>query len=407
MLFRFPLPHPRRLGAGLIGGFLMVALSGCPTTPSGGPGQSQPTPNPAYACPSGDLLIEGNPTDQAAVEARAADYSAMCRNSGRLLVSAARDAGTSSFLNGLVHISAADSPLEEAQQEQANVRCYSHPAWHLPVTVDPVALVYRLDAVEELTLRPATLAKVFSGIITHWDDPDIRADNPGVVLPNQRIEVLPRSGRTGLTEAVGSYLTREAPAQWTTGANQAWRGQGQARATAQETLDAVARTPGALAYVEYSQLPGDVLSPTPTPSATASASASASSSANVSGTPAPRPTPATSPPALLRLVEDGAPVALTPESAAAAANGMRAWEGHDLVVDPASLAEAPGAWPIHRVSYQVLCSAGMQPEVTALEKDWVTYLVDDATQAAFADEGRIVLPPALRDRVRESIAAVR
>ncbi|WP_425308147.1 substrate-binding domain-containing protein [Ammonicoccus fulvus] len=409
MLFRFPLPHPRRLGAGLIGVSLVLALSGCPATPSAGPGQTGPTPDPAYACPAGDLLIEGNPTDQTLVETRAADYSAMCRNAGRLLVSAARDAGTSSFLNGLVHISAADSPLDATQQEQAKVRCLSHPAWHLPVTVDPVALVYRIDGVTDLTLRPETLAKVFSGIITHWNDADIVADNPGVRLPAQRIEVVPRSGRTGLTEAVGSYLSREAPAQWTVGANPAWRGQGQARATAQEVLDTVSTTPGALAYVEYSQLTTEVLSPTPTPGAGTPNGESAQSpgATPTAGTTAsPRP-PASSTPALVRLLRNDAPVALTPTSADAAVQGMRAWEGPDLVVDPASLGEAPGAWPIHRVSYQVLCSAGMRADVTALEKDWLTYLVDDNTQSTFAEEGRIALPAPLRDRVRQSVAALR
>lgn len=286
------------------------------------------------------------------------------------------------------------------------VRCLSHPAWHLPVTVDPVALVYRVDGVDELTLRPETLAKIFSGIITHWNDADIVADNPGVRLPDQRIEVVPRSGRTGLTEAVGSYLGREAPAQWTTGANAAWRGQGQARTTAQEVLDAVSTTPGALAYVEYSQLPRQVLTPTPTPSPVTGTPDGTTPTPDSSPTASPRP-PATRTPALLRLLRDGAPVALTPTSADAAVQGMRAWEGSDLVVDPASLGEAPGAWPIHRVSYQVLCSAGMRADVTALEKDWLTYLVDDSTQSTFAEEGRIALPTHLRDRVRQSVAALR
>lgn len=400
----------------------MLAVSGCPAAPIAGPTGAEPTANPAYACPSGDLLIETNPTDEALVEARAADYRAMCRNASRLLVSVARDAGIASFLNGLVHIAAADTPLDATQREQASVRCLNHPAWHLPVTVDPVALVYRLDGVDAVTLRPATLAKVFSGIITHWNDPDIAADNPGVTLPDQRIEVVPRSGRTGLTEAVSGYLSREAPDQWTGGANQAWRGQGQGRATAQEVLDAVASTPGALAYVEYSQLPTQLRSPTPTPdpsvpgtpSATPTArptpsipSATPTARTTPSATPTARPTPATATPQLLRLVEAGGPVTLTPTSAAIAVDSMRAWPGEDLVVDPASFGEAPGGWPIQRVTYHVLCSGGMRTDVTALEKDWVTYLVDDGTQRTLTADGRIALPGPIRERVRGSVATLR
>lgn len=432
---------PRAAARVLVSGLavVLVSLTGC-GTPAG---EVRPTPSEslAYACPPGDLLVEGSPSDQDVFEQQVVDYSASCRNRSRITFTTSRDAGVMSFVNGLVQIAAADTALDEDQARQAQVRCLDHPAWHLPVVADPVALVYRVDGVDDLTLSPATLAKVFSGLITEWNDADIAADNPGSTLPAERIEVFSRTGRTGVTEAVGDYLHGQAPEHWPVGGTQSWRGAGQGRGSAQEVIDSVQTTPYSLGYVEHSALPSAVVSPTPTAAATGLAGATPTagtpgatgtpggdSEPGSTGTPGgdsvPGPTgtpggdkPGTTatpepepgqpvPPRLLRL-QRTEPVALTPESARIAAATMRpVGEGPDLVVDRASLAEAPGGWPIQRITYQIVCSAGGRPDTSALERDWVGYLVTDETQDALAETGRIALPSDLRERVRSSVAAL-
>lgn len=373
------------------------------------PGEPLPSPTAASAdsCPPGDLLIETLPSDEPLLDAQAVDYSATCQNRARLTVTSARDGGTMSFVNGLVHIAAADTPLDADQERQATVRCLQNPAWHLPVSADPIALVYRLDGVEKLALPPGTLAKIFSGVITHWNDPEIVAANPAATLPNARIEVFFRAGRSGATQAVGDYLNRQAPAAWPVGGTPAWRGGGQARGSAQELFDAVRNTPNSIGYVEWSQLPRTVSSPTPAPTATPSASTPSAASPTAPAPTASSRTAEATPTApatvrLLTLAQDAGPVELTSESARRGVDDLHApAEGNDLVLQPAGSTDG---WPIARVSYQILCSASQRADLAPLERDWVTYLVADGTQSDL--QGRVALSPELRDRVRAAAEAL-
>ncbi|WP_432558609.1 substrate-binding domain-containing protein [Granulicoccus sp. GXG6511] len=400
-----------RVAAGLF--VAALALTACqapqpeelPTAPS-------PTMDEAAPCPPGDLLIETTTSDQPLLDAQSVDYSASCQNRARLTVGSARDGGTTSFVNGLVHIAGTDTPLDEESLRQAEVRCLRHPAWHLPVAADPIAIVYRIDGVDTLTLGPGTLAKVFSGVITHWNDPEILAANPGATLPDERIEVFFRSGRTGATRALGDYLNRAAPEAWPVGGTPSWRGAGQARGSAKEVFDAVGSTANGIGYVEQSQFPQPVATPTPSPSPTPTPSpADTESPGTVSSpgatartaTPTPEPDETTEP-SLLRLLQDE-PLALTADTAQRGVEALLpAGDGHDLVLPAPET--AADAWPIARISYQVVCSAAPRSDLAPLERDWVTYLVADETQAELAESGRVALSPAVRERVRAAVDAL-
>ncbi|MDO5501143.1 MAG: hypothetical protein Q4F67_15830, partial [Propionibacteriaceae bacterium] len=120
-------------------------------------------------------------------------------------------------------------------------------------------------------------------------------------------------------------------------------------------------------------------------------------------TATPTPTRDTRPgtPRLLRLTQPGGTVDFTATSTQRSVDALRPRaEGHDLVIDPASFSQSPEGWPLHRVSYQILCSAGQRADLGPLERDWLHYLVADETQNELADEGRLALPPAVRDQVR-------
>lgn len=411
--------RPRLFIRAVVTATVLVVVGGCATT-TGPTGPPVTAPPGAYACPPGDLLVEGAPVDQSLLESQVVRYSELCRNSGQITVSTARDGGRSSFVNGLVHIAATDSALDGDQIEQAQVRCMDNPAWHLPTATDPVALIHRVDGVDQLTMSPVTLAQVFSGVITRWNDPAIATENPELELPNARIEVVYRGGQTGTTEALSDFLHRQAPDHWPTGGVQSWRGQGRGHDTAEQVIEAVRTTPFALGYVEYSALPEQTVSPTPTPTPSASPSMSptatpagvtptpASSTPANSSTPDSASTPASAPVRLVALGRNGTTVALTPESAQAAASEIAAvGDGPDLVVDGASFGAAPAGWPIHRVSYQLLCSAGLPAEWTALEKDWVAFLLADDAQERLTAQRRVALPADFRERVRTALAGVR
>ena len=52
------------------------------------------------------------------------------------------------------------------------------------MVIGPIAVVYNVEGVDSLQLKPATLAKIFAGKITKWNDPAIAADNAGAKLPD-------------------------------------------------------------------------------------------------------------------------------------------------------------------------------------------------------------------------------
>ncbi len=70
------------------------------------------------------------------------------------------------------------------------------------------------DPVTSLRLAPLTIAKIFLGKISNWDDPAISADNGGVVLPNQHITVVCRTGQSGTTALFYDFVAHTDPADY-------------------------------------------------------------------------------------------------------------------------------------------------------------------------------------------------
>jgi phosphate transport system substrate-binding protein len=76
------------------------------------------------------------------------------------------------------------------------------------------------DPVTSLRLAPMTIAKIFLGKVDNWDDPAISADNGGVVLPNQHITVVCRTGQSGTTALFYDFVSHTDPSDFATWAAQ-------------------------------------------------------------------------------------------------------------------------------------------------------------------------------------------
>lgn len=61
------------------------------------------------------------------------------------------------------------------------------------MVIGPIAVTYNLDGIDKLVLDAATLAAIFQGEITTWNDPKIAALNDGVTLPSTPIKPFFRS----------------------------------------------------------------------------------------------------------------------------------------------------------------------------------------------------------------------
>jgi phosphate transport system substrate-binding protein len=125
----------------------------------------------------------------------------------------------------------------------------------VPTAGGAVSVVYNVPGVNNLRLSRATLPAIFSGQITNWNDAKIKADNPGVNLPNQPIRFVVRADSSGTTFIFTNHLSATSPYfKGRIGANTApkWtlpnalRGKGNPGVAA-----LVARTPGSIGYVEY------------------------------------------------------------------------------------------------------------------------------------------------------------
>ncbi len=141
-----------------------------------------------------------------------------------------------------------DMPLPEADQAALGG---PQEFVYVPWATGAIVAAHNLREVPELRLSSATLAGILSGRITRWDDPAVQADNRGVRLPSQAVTVVYRSDPSGTTSVLSAYLDTVVPGSWSLGQGERLsfpRGQGVRGSEA--VAATVARTPGAIGYVQ-------------------------------------------------------------------------------------------------------------------------------------------------------------
>ena len=105
-----------------------------------------------------------------------------------------------------VDFGASDAPLS-ADQATACKGCLQIP-WALGATV----VTYNVKGVpNNLHLTGPVVADMFLGTITSWDDPKIKALNPGVSLPSTKVTPIYRSDGSGDSFVFSSYLSAVSP----------------------------------------------------------------------------------------------------------------------------------------------------------------------------------------------------
>jgi phosphate transport system substrate-binding protein len=116
-------------------------------------------------------------------------------------------AGINDITANDVNFGASDAPMTAAQLSACGATCKQIP-WALSAT----GPVYNLPGVTSLNLSGAVLAGIYSGTITTWNDPAIKALNKGVTLPSNPIVVYWRSDGSGDTFVFESLLADTSPA---------------------------------------------------------------------------------------------------------------------------------------------------------------------------------------------------
>lgn len=125
-------------------------------------------------------------------------------------------AGREAFIAGGTAFAGSDSYLKDEELAGEFAACApGTSAVDLPVYISPIAVIFNVDGVDELNLDGATLAKIFKGDITTWNDPAIAALNKGAALPSAPITAVHRSDDSGTTKNFADYLNQVAPDVWT------------------------------------------------------------------------------------------------------------------------------------------------------------------------------------------------
>jgi phosphate transport system substrate-binding protein len=159
--------------------------------------------------------------------------------------------GLSEIIAAKTDFGASDKPFSKAELDKNHL-------FQFPSVIGGVVPVVNLKGVanEQLQLDSATLAAIYLGKITRWNDPAISAINPGIVLPSEAIVALHRDDKSGTSFNFTHYLT-QSNADWKAaqgeGFTLAWKG-GVGADGADDMSKKVAATPNAIGYVDFTEL---------------------------------------------------------------------------------------------------------------------------------------------------------
>lgn len=130
--------------------------------------------------------------------------------------------GRTSFLNQNVDFAASDIPFQYNPEDGS---APENPAdkgityAYIPVTAGGTAFMYNLKVngkqVNNLRLSGENVSKIFTGVITKWNDPALQQENPGLVLPDRSITPVIRSGGSGSSAQFTRWMVSLYPQIWT------------------------------------------------------------------------------------------------------------------------------------------------------------------------------------------------
>ena len=147
-----------------------------------------------------------------------------------------------------VTFGATDKPMSDADLEKNGLVQF-------PMVMGGIVPIVNLTGVKpgELILDGKTIAQIYLGAITTWDDAAIKALNPTLTLPSTAIAVVHRSDGSGTTFNFTDYLVKLSPdwkdkvgsdtaVEWPTGVG---------AKGSEGVANTVKQTDGGIGYVEY------------------------------------------------------------------------------------------------------------------------------------------------------------
>jgi len=346
-----------------------LALSSCASN------EGTAAPEASASTLSGNLVGAGASSQDAAQQAWIAGFQTANPDVTIDYDPSGSGAGRETFLEGASDFAGSDRAFKDEEIAAGGfAKCAPDSSIvELPLYVSPIAVIFNLEGVDTLDLEPATVAGIFAGTITNWNDPAIAATNEGVELPDLAITPVHRSDDSGTTENFTEYLGAGAPGVWTYEADGVWPFEGgEAAQGTSGVVDAVTNGTGTIGYADASRA-GDL------------------------GTVA------------VKVGDEFVPY--SPEAAAAIVDASPFVEGRaegDLAIELDRTSTEAGVYPIVLVSYLIACQEYAEPENVELVKAYLGYIASEEGQDVAAENaGSAPITDALREKVVAAIDSIK
>ncbi|MER6631775.1 phosphate ABC transporter substrate-binding protein PstS [Streptomyces sp. NPDC000987] len=360
------------LGALAVSGALALTACGSDDTgggKDGGKSASSTAGASSIKCDDakGQLLSDGSSAQKNAIDAWVKNFSQACGVQINYKAGGS-GAGVTAFTQGQIAWAGSDSALKPEEVAASKKVCSGGQGIDLPMVGGPIAVGYNLSGVDNLVLDAPTLAKIFDSKITKWNDAAIKKLNPGVKLPDLKIQAFHRSDESGTTDNFTKYLIAAAPDNWKYEGGKAWQAKGgQSAAQSSGVAQQVKQTNGAIGYFELSYVGDGVKAVS---------------------------------------IDTGAsaPVAPSSDSATKAiADAKVVGTGKDLSLQLNYATKAEGAYPITLVTYEIVCDKGTKADALPNVKSFLRYIASEDGQGMLTDLKYAPIPADIITKVRTTI----
>ncbi|MBT2501814.1 phosphate ABC transporter substrate-binding protein PstS [Curtobacterium sp. ISL-83] len=352
-----------------------VVLSSCAAN-EGSTGASTPTSSSGtdYSKLSGTLTGSGSSAQQTAEATWAAGFQNVASGVTVNYSPDGSGAGRKNFISGAADFAGSDAALKDEELSSTFALCKAGTkAIDIPVYISPIAIAYKVDGVKDLTLDAKTIAGIFSGKITKWNDPQIASLNKSAKLPASNITVVHRSDDSGTTQNFSQYVSANAGDVWTQAPSQTFPYQvGDSAKGTSGVASAMASASNAITYIDDSG----------------------------AGTLDKA-----------KLVVGSDTTEISAEGAAQVVTDSKVVAGradNDLAIDINRKDTAKGAWPLVLVSYAIACQEYKDAAKGTLVKGYLDYVVSkDAQDAAATQAKSAALSSDLQTKAAKAVASIK
>ncbi|HCS62360.1 MAG TPA: phosphate ABC transporter substrate-binding protein PstS [Microbacterium sp.] len=354
-----------RIGA--VGAVAALALAGCAANEGGTGGTTE---EPTNSTLSGTVDATGASSQTAAQEAWVAAFQTANPDVTINYEPTGSGTGRTNFQEGASNFIGSDRAFNDEEIAAGGFgACTTDDIVEIPAYISPVAVAFNLEGVETLNLDAASIAGIFAGTITNWNDPAIAEQNDGVELPDLAISAVHRSDPSGTQETFANYMSATAGDVWTYEVSDEWPIEGgEAAQGTSGVKQAITAGNGAIGFLDASQAEGL---------------------------------------GLVHVGVNGEYIEYSADAASALVEGSELAAGRgegDLVFDVDPAAAPDGSYPIALVSYLIGCEQYEDANVAELVKTYFEYIVSAEGQDAAAENaGNAPISDGLREK---AIAAI-